>query len=256
MPCTGATLAARAGEHCVSGFFVGRPGLLAYRDALILQEHLLAERSSVEYDSLLLLEHPAVITLGRGADDRHLLRTETDLQQAGIECLKSKRVGDITLHSPGQLVGYPIVDLNHFGRDLHGYLRRLEQILIATLAAFGVAATTRAGVTGVWIGQRKIASIGVAVRRWVSWHGFALNVSNDLSLFANIVPCGLKDVTMTSMEQELGRSISMKCVEERLIEQYGERFQSPCLGERTGETIAGGLGNWRQRGESDDVAQT
>lgn len=207
-------------------FRVWRPGRLPYRDALVLQQRLLSERASVSYDSLLLLEHPPVITLGRSADRGHLRWSLAALEAAGIDCQNSSRGGDITLHSPGQLVGYPIVDLNPFDRDLHGYLRRLELLLIETLGDFGILAASRPGRTGVWVGARKIASIGIAVRHWTSWHGFALNVSNDLSLFQAIVPCGLDGVSMTSMTCELGRVPSLDHVSQSLIRRFAVCFDS------------------------------
>lgn len=195
-------------------------GLLPYRQALELQENLLAARGRDGHDTLLLVEHPAVITFGRGADGANLLWSSAELCAAGIDCLPCQRGGDVTLHSPGQLVGYPIVDLNRLDRDLHGYLRRLERLLITTLDRFGIVAGTLPGRTGVWVGESKIASIGIAVRRWVSWHGFALNVGNDLGLFRAIVPCGLPGVDMTSMSRELGRQITVEQVLPVVVEQF------------------------------------
>lgn len=213
-----------------AGFKVWRPGQVAYRDALAFQEQLVEQRPDGSFDLLILLEHPHVITLGRSADEENLRCPPAELLNAGIECISTRRGGDITLHNPGQLVGYPIVDLNHYQRDLHLFLRLLEKTLIATLADFGIIGETLTGKTGVWTGGRKIASIGVAVRRWISYHGFALNVCNDLAAFDNIVPCGLADVTMTSMAKELGKQIDIAQVTETLTGHFASTMQRPFLG--------------------------
>lgn len=212
------------------GFRVWRPGIIDYRDAQARQEALVAERPRWAHDLLVLLEHPPVITLGRNSSRQHLLWTDEALQASGIDCLATRRGGDITLHNPGQLVGYPIVDLNHFNRDLHLYLRRLEEILICTLSDFGLSAHTLPGKTGVWIGERKIASIGVAVRHWISYHGFALNIDNDLGIFQAIVPCGLENVTMTSMARELAGPVDKHQVAAGLIRHFGRILQRKYLG--------------------------
>lgn len=212
------------------GFRVWRPGLLNYRDAQARQETLVAERPRWPYDLLILLEHPPVVTLGRSRGKQHLLWPESSLRAAGIDCVATRRGGDITLHNPGQLVGYPIIDLNHFDRDLHLYLRRLEEVLVCTLADFGLTAQTLAGRTGVWVGDRKIASIGVAVRRWISYHGFALNIDNDLEAFQSIVPCGLANVAMTSMARELDGAVDKQQVAETLIAHFGNILRRAYLG--------------------------
>lgn len=201
-----------------------------YRDAQTCQETLITERPHWPHDLLILLEHPPVITLGRSSGRQHLLWTDTALQVSGIDCVDTRRGGDITLHNPGQMVGYPIVDLNHFDRDLHLYLRRLEEVLVCTLADFGIFAHTLEGRTGVWVSNRKIASIGVAVRRWISYHGFALNIDNDLSIFQAIVPCGLKDVAMTSMARELAGPVDKPQVATSLIRHFGRILQRNYLG--------------------------
>jgi lipoate-protein ligase B len=198
---------------------------------LLLQEQLVAARADWDYDLLILLEHPPVITLGRGTDRQNLSWSPEQLAAAGIECLTTSRGGDITCHEPGQLVGYPLLDLNALGRDLHLYLRNLETVLIRTLADYGLKGQARPGLTGVWIEDRKIASIGIAVRRWVSWHGFALNVSNDLSSFRAIVPCGIEDVCMTSLRDELGRPVSVDDVSEHLESHFSAVFDRPRLGD-------------------------
>ena len=212
------------------GFRVWRPGLIKYRDALTFQAELVDQRRDWAHDLLILLEHPPVITFGRKTEPSNLLWDQKTLQAAGIDCVSSQRGGDITLHSPGQLVGYPIVDLTPYGKDLHRYLRQLEDILIRTLADFGLSGTALPGKTGVWVDGRKIASIGIAVRRWISYHGLALNIDNDLTDFAAIVPCGLPGVTMTSMSQELGGPVAKDQVAEILIGHFGAVMQRSLLG--------------------------
>ena len=175
-------------------------GVVPYAQALEWQRRLAAERvaGTRGHDTLLLLEHPPVITLGRGSHAEHVLRPD------GVEMFEVERGGDVTFHGPGQLVGYPILDLSQHRRDLHWYLRTLEATLIAALDRLGIPAERRDGLTGVWTRGRKIASLGVHVKQWVTWHGFALNVSTDLSSFGRIVPCGITGVEMTSVERELG----------------------------------------------------
>jgi len=181
-------------------------GRTHYRSARHWQEHLVAQRLAGEIgDTLVFTEHEPVYTLGvRPGADRHLLWNEAELARRGIEVVATNRGGDITYHGPGQVVGYPIVSLAA-RKDLHAYLRFLEQVLINALGGLGLAAGRSAGQTGIWLGRRKIAAIGVAVKRWVTFHGFALNVNNDLAPFAGIVPCGISDAAVTSLRQELGR---------------------------------------------------
>ena len=181
-------------------------GRMPYGEALTLQRDLAARRiaGTVPHDLLLLVEHPPVITLGRGFRAEHLPTTTEALTARGIEVHEIERGGDVTFHGPGQLVGYPIFDLKTHRQDLHWFLRQMEQALIDALADVGVPGGRVDGYTGVWTGGRKIASIGIHVRQWVTWHGFALNVTTDLSYFDLIVPCGIPDVTMTSVQRELG----------------------------------------------------
>ena len=207
------------------------PGLLDYQQALQLQQQLLEARERQSADILLLLEHPPVITLGRGGQLDNLRLPETTLAERGIPVLRVGRGGDVTYHGPGQLIGYPIVDLTPHGRDLHRFLRLLEETLLTTLAAFGLIGRRYPGRTGVWVGEAKIASIGIGVRRWISWHGFALNVSTDLRAFDAIVPCGLPGVTMTSMETLLGQSVPLLQVQQVLIEAFSRCFASDYLGD-------------------------
>ena len=180
---------------------VVQAGLVPYAEALEWQRSLAQARIErrVPHDILLLLEHPPVVTLGRGSHAAHLLRPE------GVEVFDVERGGDVTFHGPGQLVRYPILDLTDYKRDLHWYLRTLEQALIDALAILGIPAERNQGNTGVWTRGRKIASIGIHVKQWVTWHGFALNVTTDLASFDRIVPCGIPGVVMTSIEREGGR---------------------------------------------------
>jgi len=173
-------------------------GCLEYVHALTVQEDLLHRRCErTGNDALLLVEHPPVFTLGRGAEEKHLLTPRE------VPVHRVSRGGEVTFHGPGQLVGYPLIDLTNHGRDVHLYLRGLEAVLIEVLATCGIAARREAGKTGVWVNEKKIASIGVGVRRWVTYHGFALNVTTDLSYFTDIVPCGIVGVRMTSMAELL-----------------------------------------------------
>jgi lipoyl(octanoyl) transferase len=184
---------------------VANLGLRPYAEALELQRDLARARISgeVPQDLLLLVEHPPVVTLGRSAKEQHLVVPRGLLARRGVELFEVERGGDVTFHGPGQLVGYPIVDLRRHKQDLHWYLRQLEEALIRALAPYGIGAERNAPYTGVWTSGRKIASIGVHARDWVTWHGFALNVTTDLSYFDLIVPCGIEAVTMTSVEREV-----------------------------------------------------
>jgi lipoyl(octanoyl) transferase len=188
-------------------FFVRWLGRVSFADALQLQEKLVAEKRAdgARADELLLLEHEPVYTIGR-TPDQSSLRGEAHLPHP---LFPINRGGQATYHGPGQLIGYPIIDLRQYGQDLHRYLRWLEGLLIETLAELGLAATTRPGLTGVWVENRKIASIGVGVRHWITMHGFALNVCGDLTPFDHIVPCGITNVTMTSVERETGKQPSV-----------------------------------------------
>jgi len=182
-------------------------GMIAYPDGLALQEDLVDKRSrGLIEDTVLLLEHEAVYTIGR-TRDRSSLRNPDNLPHPVFE---TNRGGQATFHGPGQLVGYLILDLNQYGRDLHDYLRQIESLLIDFAADFGINAARREGLTGVWVENRKLASIGVGVRKWVSMHGFGLNISSDLSGYDAITPCGISDVTMTSLSTETNREITVE----------------------------------------------
>ena len=195
-------------------------GRVRFEDAFALQEAIVARKiaDAAADDELLLLEHEPVYTIGRTPDRSSLL----DAARLPHPVVQINRGGQATYHGPGQLVGYPILDLKTRGQDLHRYLRALEDFLIALLAECSVAGERREGLTGVWVGEKKIASIGVGVRRWVSMHGFALNVCGDLAPFGAIVPCGIAGVEMTSLERECGRAIAVECV----AEKAGALFQN------------------------------
>ena len=180
-------------------------GATPYREGLALQDAIVRARADGRTgDWLLYPDHPPVLTLGRGGSGASVIADRGALARAGIELVDVPRGGDVTWHGPGQLVGYPIVALDRVGRDLHRWLRTLEEALIRPLARYGIPGERSQGRTGVWVGERKIASLGVAVRRWVGYHGFALNVRPDLSGFSLIHPCGLPGVRMTSMAELLG----------------------------------------------------
>ena len=214
--------------------WVVRLGAMTYAEALEIQRAAARARISGEIpeDLLLLVEHPPVVTLGRSSKDAHLLASPELLAARGVELFEVERGGDVTFHGPGQLVGYPIVDLKRHKQDLHWYLRQVEQALIVGLQSFGIAGGRSPGQTGVWVGQeapdgpfrRKIASIGVHARNWVTWHGFALNVSTDLSYFDLMVPCGIAGVTMTSIDIETGRQTPMEAVEAAIAAAFGRVF--------------------------------
>jgi lipoyl(octanoyl) transferase len=182
-------------------------GRMEFADALVLQEELLAQKREDRSlkDEMLLLEHEPVYTIGRTPDKSSLLGSA----HLPHPLFAITRGGQATYHGPGQLMGYPIIDLRRCGQDLHRYLRWLEQLLIELLADYGIAASRRESLTGVWIDHRKIASIGVGVRHWITMHGFALNVCGDLSPFNYIIPCGINNVGMTSMEKETGKAFSV-----------------------------------------------
>jgi lipoyl(octanoyl) transferase len=185
-------------------------GRQPYGQVLELQRDLARRRIAGELteDLLLLVEHEPVVTLGRGTRSQSLPLTPLELERRGIEQFEVERGGDVTFHGPGQLVGYPILDLRQHREDLHWYLRTLEAALIHGLDALAIEAGPVSGLTGVWTRGRKIASIGIHVKQWITYHGFALNVNTDLSYFDLIVPCGIKDVVMTSVAMELGRTDS------------------------------------------------
>jgi lipoyl(octanoyl) transferase len=207
---------------------VRRLGRVSYEDGLALQRQLVADRQAGRVDDvLLLLEHPHVLTVGvRGDGGRsHILATAEALEARGVAVHETGRGGDITYHGPGQIVGYPILDLRPDRCDVHRYVRDLEDVLIRTAADCGIAGAQRVeGLTGVWVGQDKLAAIGVRIARWVTSHGFALNVSTDLDYFGLIVPCGIADRGVTSLTQLLGREVDRSKVEDHIIARLCEIF--------------------------------
>lgn len=202
-------------------------GATPYREGLALQDALVRARANGETgDWLLYPDHPSVLTVGRSPSEGNLRADAATLATLGVEVFEVPRGGDVTWHGPGQLVGYPIVGLDRVGRDLHRWLRTLEEALIRVLAGHGIVSDRSPGRTGVWVGERKIASIGVAVRRWVGYHGFALNVHPDLSAFSLIHPCGLKGVEMTSMALELGaKAPSLEAVRDDVTRQLSQLLE-------------------------------
>lgn len=199
---------------------VTRAGLVPYEAALALQAELVAARKAGTIpDTLLLLQHPPVITLGVKVHQsrEHVLASDDELRVKGIGLFDAGRGGDVTYHGPGQLVGYPILDLKPDRMDAHKYVRDLEEALIGVCADFGLGATRKSGLTGVWVGEEKVAAIGVRLSRWITSHGFALNVSTDLDHFGLIVPCGISDRGVTSLGRLLGTAPPMDGVEERVI---------------------------------------
>ncbi len=203
--------------------------MVKYGEALELQKQLVEDRKADRIpDQLLLLEHPSVITLGvrSGSDRSHLLATPEELEREGIELFETGRGGDVTFHGPGQLVGYPILDLRPDRLDVHRYVRDLEEVMIGVAGAFGVTAARQAGFTGAWVNAaapdaapawEKLAAIGVRIARWVTSHGFAFNVTTNLDQFGLIVPCGIADRGVTSLERLLGRAIPMAEVEDAAV---------------------------------------
>jgi lipoyl(octanoyl) transferase len=205
---------------------IRRLGIVAYGEALAMQRQLVEERRADAIpDVLLLVEHPPVLTLGvRGDGGRaHILATPEALAARGIDVFETGRGGDITYHGPGQIVGYPIINLKPDRCDVHRYLRDLEEVLIRVAGDYGIQGERIQGLTGVWIGREKLAAIGVRISRWITSHGFALNHSTDLSNFDLIVPCGIADRGVTSLAR-LGASASRQAVEQRVAQHFGEVF--------------------------------
>jgi lipoyl(octanoyl) transferase len=206
---------------------VHRLGSVPYEEGLALQQRLVEERKAGRIpDQLLLLQHPPVITLGAKVrnDRSHVLATDEALEEAGVSLFETGRGGDVTYHGPGQLVGYPILDLRPDRCDVHRYVRDLEDVMIAMAAGFGVRAERVAGLTGAWVGRNKLAAIGVRISRWITSHGFAFNVSTDLGHFGLIVPCGIADRGVTSLGELLGAAPPMTVVEDAAIASFAAIF--------------------------------
>lgn len=216
---------------------VRRLGVVPYAEGLALQQQLVAERRAGDIpDTLLLLQHPHVLTVGVKKDGRrHILADAAELERRGVEVFETGRGGDVTYHGPGQIVGYPIIDLNPDRRDVHRYVRDLEEMMIRVCAEYGVAADRLAGFSGAWVshpsrGLEKIGAIGVRISRWITSHGFAFNVSTDLDFFNLIVPCGISDRGVTSLARATGRTLALPDVETALVRQFEavfDRIASP-----------------------------
>ena len=204
---------------------IEQPGLVDYAVALDLQRERVAQRKTGAIpDTLILLEHPHVYTFGRTAKQENMLVSPQFLASRGAQIFRTDRGGDITYHGPGQLVGYPILDLTQHRRDLGWYMRLLEEVFIRTARDYGIEAGRSQGATGVWVGNDKLTAMGVHVSRWVTSHGFALNVNTDLRYFEWIVPCGLRGKGVTSLAKLLGRSVEMEEVTERVAGHFGAVF--------------------------------
>ena len=201
-------------------------GVIPYAEAWDLQKEIFSKRKEgVINDSFLMLEHPHTYTLGKVAKREHLLLTEEELEKEKISVFDIDRGGDITYHGPGQIVGYPIINLADWQKDSHKYLRTLEQVLIDMLRNYGIESGRKEGLTGVWIEDRKIAAIGIKISSWITMHGFALNVNTDLGLFGGIVPCGITDKQVTSLQKETGAFIPLEEVKELILKEFMSQFQ-------------------------------
>ena len=204
---------------------VEQVGVVDYADGLRLQrERVAARKAGVIPDTLLLLEHPHVYTLGRNAKRDNILVSAEQLAARGAQVFEIDRGGDVTYHGPGQLVGYPILDLTQHRRDVAWYMRSLEEVLIAVAGDYGIAAGRLPGAPGVWVGNDKLAAMGVHISRWVTSHGFAFNVNTDLRYFDWIVPCGLREKGVTSLQKLLGRRMEMDEVAEKVVRHFGRVF--------------------------------
>jgi lipoyl(octanoyl) transferase len=215
---------------------VRRLGLVPYDEALAMQRQLVEERRAGRVpDLLLLLQHPAVITLGVKGDGgrANIVAADERLAELGIAVQETGRGGDVTYHGPGQIVGYPILDLKPDRCDVHRYVRDLEEVMIRVCADYGVTAGRIKGLTGTWVGAEKIGAIGVRLSRWITSHGFAFNVSTDLDHFKLIVPCGISDRGVTSLERATGRHLSLSEVEGAVVRRFQEMFERTTTPEET-----------------------
>lgn len=212
-------------------------GQMKYRRAWALQRKIqqqlidqkLAARNQPDLkktiaDSFIFVEHPHVYTLGKSGNADHLLKGLADLEKINAEFIENDRGGDITYHGPGQIVGYPILDLDRYFTDVHKYLRYLEEVIIKTCADYGIEAGRIDGLTGVWVGDEKICAMGIRCSRWVTMHGFAFNVNTDLSYFDHIVPCGIRDKKVTGLSKILGKTVDMDEVKHRIVHHFSEQF--------------------------------
>jgi len=214
-------------------------GLTDYKSTWDLQKKLFDLRVEGKISDVVLLnEHQHVYTIGKSGNGNHLLASEEELRSKGAEVYYIDRGGDVTYHGPGQLVGYPILDLNNYYLDIHRYLRDLEEVIIRTLGEFGIKANRESNFTGVWVGSEKIAAIGVKVSRWVTMHGFALNVNTDLSYFDRIIPCGIFHKGVTSIEKLLGQQVPLDEVSQLIVKHFEEVFDVKSIEQNTEQIAA------------------
>lgn len=207
--------------------WVRRLGVVDYEEAWAMQKRTVEARVAGEIpDVLFLLEHPHVYTLGRSGHAENVLLDEASLARKGAKVLWVDRGGDVTYHGPGQLIGYPILHLSRLGKDTHQHVRRLEEVLIRTMADFGVEGHRETSYTGVWVGDEKVAAIGVRVSRWVTSHGFALNLNPDLNYFANIIPCGIHQKGVTSLAKLLGHPVDRDQAEAAVLRHFADVFMA------------------------------
>lgn len=224
-------------------------GLIDYKEAWENQEHLMQEIIAIKMHNrnlevaaqhtlphkFIMCEHPHVYTLGKSGSEKNLLRSTDELEKIDATFYKINRGGDITYHGPGQLVGYPIIDLDCFFNDIHKYMRCLEEVIILTLKNYNINGTRIAGLTGVWLEaaagkpERKICAMGVRLSRWVTMHGFALNANNDLSYFNNIIPCGIDDKAVTSIMEETGESVDIEKLKKQILQNFGIIFEAKII---------------------------
>jgi len=215
-----------------------KAGRLDYQTAWDLQRELYEQRLAGEIeDTFLLTEHPHTYTLGKSGQEENLVTDEFALKRQGIEVFRIDRGGDITYHGPGQIIGYPILDLHNHYLDVHRFLRDLEEVIIQTLAEYKINAGRVEGLTGVWVDGAKVAAIGVKVTRWITMHGFAFNVNTNLSYFGNIVPCGITDKPVTSMEKLLGSQLDYVEVQEKVCAKFGEVFEIDLAAKRIEDVV-------------------
>ena len=240
---------AREGGHPAGGrpCQVARLGMMEYRRAWDLQKDLAAQvHDGARPNTLLLLEHPPVYTRGRLSRDEHLLLPAEALEKKGVPVVETDRGGQITFHGPGQIVAYPVVDLRGWGGPVK-YVRTLERVIVEALADFGVSAATLDGITGVWVGDAKIAAIGVKISRGVAYHGFSLNVTTDLSYYDDIVPCGISDKPVTSMTRVLHEIVDPVRVQHSLVHHFGKNMEFQMVELEEGVTPGPGTSRLRMR---------
>lgn len=216
-------------------------GVVPYGEAWDFQREIFSGRKEAKIpDTFIMLEHPHTYTLGKVAKREHLLLTDKELEDRHISVYDIDRGGDITYHGPGQIVGYPIINLGDWQKDSHKYLRTLEEVIISVMRSYGIESGRKEGLTGVWIENRKIAAIGIKISSWVTMHGFALNVNTELDLFTGIIPCGITDKEVTSMQKELGHQVPLDEVKEKLLEHFMTHFgYSKCDRKRPEAELAG-----------------